>query len=740
MPSRDPRSYVRVLPLPAPSDKFQAPSHASSKTNYQRRQEQISSQGFWSVNHKPYRGIGDPFYLDEKKLILHSLGQWDENEDVDRSSSSEDDDMQPSKTTSQARPMTAAKFVLRRTRTDLNTLHKDVANSRNLIRNVRLGYGFFDLIKQQQQAKNAAAIAEKRKKLEAARREWQPPKSDSDSESDFDEELDPDVNIARFLESSSEDETCDQMRNVPSSILDSDVKGRVTFSGMSARSRSASVGSRRNKVAPPRPYTPQHTNLSDVSSDDVEKDALFRQLCVLNWILEAMNTEHSSEMSPITQSWIRREIEIGGYRQLPPKVKQTDRPDKLKWEQMMSSNPSMKVKKSSIFKSRPLARRSTFLGPRSSVSPPPSSASSSQQLSSAAPQEKQSTTYKENTDSMTEDESTDASYNKSIFRFLDEYYESLRKESAQSQGQGQGQEDAVNINVSRMRKKSDAKTKETRTSEADGRTSKKSIKTPDLPITDVDDVSDKKQAFQTHREKKSLQQFRANLHMIRPRSTTALMDYKAQLPSNKHTPMTLEMRQKFSEVLEDKALSLHDILEQIDRDRMTKCQSKFMAMKAEGHNFHKNLRAMRLGSAGMTYRPTTEQLKKKSTFKGNWYTDLVSSIPEALKEKWFYKKILKKLANFGLPKCRRKSVKVQLAQVENTSKQSVYKFLKVLETIREWEICSPDISAAIEFCREKIVEMTVEEFEEWFCQQFPKIIRPQTAPPAHSNVGKRVVK
>ena len=71
-----------------------------------------------------------------------------------------------------------------------------------------------------------------------------------------------------------------------------------------------------------------------------------------------------------------------------------------------------------------------------------------------------------------------------------------------------------------------------------------------------------------------------------------------------------------------------------------------------------------------------------------------------------------------------------LFQVESTSKQSVYKFLRVLEGLRDWEICSPDISAAIEFCRERIVDLSVEEYEEWFRSMFPRIKRPQTAPPA----------
>ena len=39
------------------------------------RLHQIGEQGYRSVNHKPYQLLGEPLYLEEKKLILHSLGQ-----------------------------------------------------------------------------------------------------------------------------------------------------------------------------------------------------------------------------------------------------------------------------------------------------------------------------------------------------------------------------------------------------------------------------------------------------------------------------------------------------------------------------------------------------------------------------------------------------------------------------------------------------------------------------------------
>jgi hypothetical protein len=48
------------------------------KENYDRRQLQMEYHGFNARKERPYKGIGDPFYLDEDKLILHALGQLSE--------------------------------------------------------------------------------------------------------------------------------------------------------------------------------------------------------------------------------------------------------------------------------------------------------------------------------------------------------------------------------------------------------------------------------------------------------------------------------------------------------------------------------------------------------------------------------------------------------------------------------------------------------------------------------------
>lgn len=193
---------------------------------------------------------------------------------------------------------------------------------------------------------------------------------------------------------------------------------------------------------------------------------------------------------------------------------------------------------------------------------------------------------------------------------------------------------------------------------------------------------------------------------------------------------------KFQERKEDSAIQLHEQLEQLEKQRFVVCQNKFLAINSQlkGSSFHRAVQEMRERSNRMFTRPNEELLKKKQEegSKGNWYAELLANSPDELREEWYYKVIMKKLAKYGLHRTLDQR-RVTIIQIEGAGQQlSKRTFFKVLERLREWEICSPDICAAIEFCREKIVEMTVEDFEEWFSQQFPKIQRPQTAP-----VGKK---
>ncbi|KAK2501743.1 hypothetical protein MC885_009848, partial [Smutsia gigantea] len=95
--------------------------------------------------------------------------------------------------------------------------------------------------------------------------------------------------------------------------------------------------------------------------------------------------------------------------------------------------------------------------------------------------------------------------------------------------------------------------------------------------------------------------------------------------------------------------------------------------------------------------------------KSKRYFDLLSKLPEDLKNFRPAKKILAKLQKFG----------------ENLDLRiRPHVFLKVLQDLRTWELCSPDIAVAIEFVREHIIHMTQEDYISWLQNRINVPIRP----------------
>lgn len=59
---------------------------------------------------------------------------------------------------------------------------------------------------------------------------------------------------------------------------------------------------------------------------------------------------------------------------------------------------------------------------------------------------------------------------------------------------------------------------------------------------------------------------------------------------------------------------------------------------------------------------------------------------------------------------------------------TVIGFKKTLRELGSHEICHPDIMAAIEFARIHIVKMPADDFDRFFCKQFPdaaKFVTPE---------------
>uniref|UniRef100_A0A8C9QP68 Coiled-coil domain containing 60 n=1 Tax=Spermophilus dauricus TaxID=99837 RepID=A0A8C9QP68_SPEDA len=96
----------------------------------------------------------------------------------------------------------------------------------------------------------------------------------------------------------------------------------------------------------------------------------------------------------------------------------------------------------------------------------------------------------------------------------------------------------------------------------------------------------------------------------------------------------------------------------------------------------------------------------------HWYFDLLSKLPEDLKSFRPAKKILAKLQKFG----------------ENLDLRiRPHVLLKVLQELRIWELCSPDVAVAIEFVREHIVHMPQEDYISWLQSRVNLPLRPQNA-------------
>ncbi|KAM9330910.1 coiled-coil domain-containing protein 60 [Gastrophryne carolinensis] len=176
----------------------------------------------------------------------------------------------------------------------------------------------------------------------------------------------------------------------------------------------------------------------------------------------------------------------------------------------------------------------------------------------------------------------------------------------------------------------------------------------------------------------------------------------------KKSNMLSEMRGMFFEVADEADMYLHDKVEAMERRRQENNIQKYKSLESI-QNFYQDLNKMR-----KAYQCVKEE--KNYTDTKNWYVILLSKIPESVKNNQKIKKILEKLANLE----EKTSIRIR-----------PHSFLKVLNGLRNWELCSPDISVAIEFVREYLVQMPFEDYITWLqtrLSSYPSN-RAQSAPP-----------
>ncbi|TKC50893.1 hypothetical protein EI555_010067 [Monodon monoceros] len=163
------------------------------------------------------------------------------------------------------------------------------------------------------------------------------------------------------------------------------------------------------------------------------------------------------------------------------------------------------------------------------------------------------------------------------------------------------------------------------------------------------------------------------------------------------------MRAKFNSVAQEAGLCLQDKMEILMKRQEERGLQKFRSLDLVS-NFQKDVAKMRHHISMV--KGDAEEIAH------HWYFDLLSKLPEDLKNFRPAKKILAKLQKFG----------------ENLDLRiRPHALLKVLQDMRVWELCSPDIAVAVEFVREHIIHMPQEDYISWLQDRINVPIRPHSA-------------
>ncbi|XP_028680376.2 coiled-coil domain-containing protein 60-like [Erpetoichthys calabaricus] len=336
--SADPRTFVLLKPLPIGSPKGQKLQARSTsvysalepsreqvfKDNYQRRQDQLSRQGYWAPNWRPYQGLGDPLHLEPRQLILRSLGQDDQVRNEDPSLQREPLAQESAAATSQRsvknESLSAHLSYLKSSEDERQTLRKHLSSTRKMMSAVKQGRGYLQLLQNEEHRMASAQILKMQQLAEEKRNEMRPPSRLSDDDSDS-----PD-SPERFFKT-----------EVPAG-------------------RSPKTSATVNKNAAMRPFTPVHSSLTSPQLSDTPVEVIFRQLCSLYWLLDVLTTESTGGIGPVSSCWDIRDP--GGSRLMTRRTFK-EKNIELRWDHFLSP-PKVKKNYRALRRQSLKPRRSYF--------------------------------------------------------------------------------------------------------------------------------------------------------------------------------------------------------------------------------------------------------------------------------------------------------------------------------------------------------------------------------------------
>ncbi|XP_052510982.1 coiled-coil domain-containing protein 60 [Budorcas taxicolor] len=517
------------------------------------------------------------------------------------------------------KPMRSIRYMEK----EIINLKKDLKRSRTLIQWVKIGRGYFTILKEESALKKKQQQLEKLKEEE--RNKFQPAKMLSD------------IQYGDLVLPTYGDEKT--KKAVAEVIL--------------------------------RPFTPMHSCIISPSLPEAHVEPIFRQLCVLHWLLEALTIDHSHHtMKPVITCWNPKDP--GGSKSTIKKINK-DKSMGQRWEHFVTAP---KTKKFKIPVARPTTRKPSRRGSTLSLSRTSGGSSPQSSMISVIPgsdeppsviiQATGSKDIEDNESSSTKPE--EEPLHISLQKLLEMVREDARRTITL---ENEMQRQAPSILSVLRQNKSDSAYK-------DMQTTRKS--------------SDRSSSTSGDSHSQVLQK---KLKRYASRANRDIIQYKSGVCNT--------MRAKFYSVAQEAGFCLQDKMEILMKRQEERGIQKFHSFNLVS-NFQKDIAKMRHQVSAV--KADAEEIAD------HWYFDLLSRLPEDLKNFRPVRKILAKLQKFG----------------ENLDLRiRPHVLLKVLQELRAWELCSPDIAVAIEFVREHIIHMPQEDYISWLQSRINIPIRSQSA-------------
>ncbi|XP_031748706.1 coiled-coil domain-containing protein 60 isoform X2 [Xenopus tropicalis] len=417
-----------------------------------------------------------------------------------------------------------------------------------------------------------------------------------------------------------------------------------------------------------RPFTPIHHSLLSSHIFDADLETLFRQLCALHWLLESLTLEPSSAIRPVSSCWNLSKCSDAGGSKTPVKKITRENNADLKWDQLQAGKGKKMSQKTSRQCSASFRSISRISGRSSAIGSESSLTPNSEEM--AAGGVSSSDCNLEGADAI---------------------------ESAVTSVHGKLSKEADKEPLSEYLQKLIEMIAESIKADLDEEESQKKCTLLRAPSAQTED-------FPVREDQQS-----NRILLQRPKSSPATTLYPSNLVTKKKQAVFSKMRDMFFEVAADADTIFHDKVEARER----RCQEvniqKYRSLDSM-QNFHQDLEKMR-----NAYHYVKEDRDYKD--KNNWFVVLMSRIPQEMMKNHKIHNIVNKLEKLE----EKLFVRIRPSA-----------FLKFLEGLRTWELCSPDVSVAIEFVREHLIQMPLEEYTAWLNARlacFTSTGRVQSAPP-----------